>query len=209
MCGLTQPDQEFMYCYKGNHELLEQYISLPGCHDFQMNRTCRAGENYIGKVRVSQVNAFFVSTLSFVLTYCLPSCSLQFSQRLNKKAGIKDGHLFRNQCWCELGLGMIANDSNINMAEEMAFSCHSNPSSHTAYIQAGHNSDFAGNFLKHAVEKDATKEKVFHKKKCKLPKDSTYIKAPPLSKKLIHVATHAATAAVRQSVRVHKPKKLE
>jgi hypothetical protein len=29
------------------------------------------------------------------------------------------------------------------MVESMAYSCHSNPSSHISYIQAGHNSDFA------------------------------------------------------------------
>jgi hypothetical protein len=38
---------------------------------------------------------------------------------------------------------MIANDPNIMMAEKMAYSRHSNPSSHIAYIRAGHNSDFA------------------------------------------------------------------
>jgi hypothetical protein len=38
---------------------------------------------------------------------------------------------------------MIANDPNVTMAEKIAYSCHSNPSSHIAYIRAGNNSDFA------------------------------------------------------------------
>jgi hypothetical protein len=59
------------------------------------------------------------------------------------KARIKDGHLFKNHCWREWGLGMIANDPNVTMSERMAFARHSNPSSHIAYIRAGHNSDFA------------------------------------------------------------------
>jgi hypothetical protein len=62
---------------------------------------------------------------------------------LNEKAKIKDGHLFRNHCWRELGLGMIANNPHVSCAERMAFSRHSSASSHIAYIRAGHNSDFA------------------------------------------------------------------
>jgi hypothetical protein len=31
MRGFAHPDQEFMYCYKVNRELLVQYISLPNC----------------------------------------------------------------------------------------------------------------------------------------------------------------------------------
>jgi hypothetical protein len=50
-----------------------------------------------------------------------------------QKSRDKDGHLFRNHCWRELGLGMIANDPNMNMVEQMAFSRHNNPSSHIAY----------------------------------------------------------------------------
>jgi hypothetical protein len=38
---------------------------------------------------------------------------------------------------------MIANNPNVNMAKQMAFSWHSNASSHIAYIRAGHNSDFS------------------------------------------------------------------
>jgi hypothetical protein len=60
--------------------------------------------------------------------------SLQFCERLNEKAQIEDRQLFRNHCWQELGLGMIANDPNVNMAEWTVFSPHSNPSSHIAYI---------------------------------------------------------------------------
>jgi hypothetical protein len=47
--------------------------------------------------------------------------------------------------WAPLqkSLGMIANNPNVTMAERMAFSCHSNPSSHITYIQTGHNSDFS------------------------------------------------------------------
>ncbi len=54
-----------------------------------------------------------------------------------------DGHLFRNHSWREWGLGSIANDPNVSMAERMCFTRHSNPSSHIAYIRAGHNSNFA------------------------------------------------------------------
>jgi hypothetical protein len=47
MCGFTHPDQEFMYCYKGNCELL-QYSRLPDCRGLQMYPTCRIGKNSIG-----------------------------------------------------------------------------------------------------------------------------------------------------------------
>jgi hypothetical protein len=133
MRGLTHPDQEFMYCYKGNHKFLDQYSRLPDCRGLQMNPTCRIGKNSIGKV-CSKLSLF---------PYFL-YCSFQFCEKLNKKAKIKDGHLYSNHCWHKLGLGMIAkNDPNITMSEKMAYSCHSNPSSDIAYIRAGHNSDFA------------------------------------------------------------------
>jgi hypothetical protein len=207
------------------------------------------GKNSIGKVRFSQVKGFFVSTLYFVVTYCIPSCSsLQFCQRLNKKAEIKDGDLFRNHCWHEFGLGMIANNLNVNMGEQMAFSRHNNPSSHIAYIRAGHNSDF---LFQKAVSGASmpTKKQLLHNQslqkavsagvrmpkkkgllqKCSMvekvlkraaKKDSstkktpkyttTHMKAPPSSSKQpICVATCAATAAVRRSVCIHKPKKIE
>mgnify|MGYP000167097994 CR=1 FL=1 len=50
MRGFAHPDQEFIYCYKGNCELLDQYASLPDCRGFQMNPTRRIGKNSIGKV---------------------------------------------------------------------------------------------------------------------------------------------------------------
>jgi hypothetical protein len=37
----------------------------------------------------------------------------------------------------------MANNQSVTCAERMAFARHSNPSSHIAYIRAGHNSDFA------------------------------------------------------------------
>jgi hypothetical protein len=97
------------------------------------------------------------------------------------------------------------------MAEQVAFSCHNNPSSHIPYIRAGNNSDFAfqkavsgapmpkkkqllqkysmrEKILKRAAKKDYTK---------KTPKYTTHMKAPPSSKQPIRVATLAATAAVR------------
>jgi hypothetical protein len=40
------PDEEFICCYKGNHELLDQYSSLLDCRGFQMNPTCRVRKNY-------------------------------------------------------------------------------------------------------------------------------------------------------------------
>jgi spore germination cell wall hydrolase CwlJ-like protein len=42
-----------------------------------------------------------------------------------------------------LGSGTIANNPNVNMAKQMAFSWHSNASSHITCIRAGHNSDFS------------------------------------------------------------------
>ncbi len=77
-----------------------------------------------------------------MLLNCHVRCT-QFCERLNEKAEIKDGHLFRNHCWRELGLGMMANNPSVTCAERMAFSRHTNASSHLAYIRAGHNSDFA------------------------------------------------------------------
>jgi hypothetical protein len=50
MSGFVHPDQEFMYCYKGNHKLLDLLSSLPYCHGFQMKPTCRIWKNSIGKV---------------------------------------------------------------------------------------------------------------------------------------------------------------
>ncbi len=50
MRGFAHPDQEFVYCYKGNRELLDQYASLPDCRGFQMNPTRHVGKNSIGKV---------------------------------------------------------------------------------------------------------------------------------------------------------------
>jgi hypothetical protein len=105
--GFAHPDQEFIYCYMANHALLDQYTSLPDCRGFQTNPVRRIGNNSIGK-----------------------SC-----EKLNEKAKIKNRHLFRNHCWRELGLGMIANNPNVNMAEQMAFSRHSNASSCIAYIR--------------------------------------------------------------------------
>jgi hypothetical protein len=244
MRGFAHPDQEFVYCYKAKRLLLEQFSRLPACRGYQMDPTRRLGKNSIGKVRVSPVKGFFVSTIYFVVTYCVPSCSsLQFCQKLNEKAEIKDGDLFRNHCWREFGLGMIANNPNVNMAEQMAFSRHNNASSHIAYIRAGHNSDFAfqkavsgapmpkkkqllqNQSLQKAVSAGVVrmpKKKGLIQKRSAAKKDSStkktskkytttrHMKAPPSSSKLpIHVATRAATAAVRRSVRTHKPKKLD
>jgi hypothetical protein len=49
--GFAHPDQEFIYCYKANQGLLDQYQSLPACRGFQTNPTKRIGRNSIGKVR--------------------------------------------------------------------------------------------------------------------------------------------------------------
>jgi hypothetical protein len=50
MRGFAHPDQEFIYCYKGSRELLQQYSRLPDCAGFQMNPTRRIGKNSVGKV---------------------------------------------------------------------------------------------------------------------------------------------------------------
>jgi hypothetical protein len=55
----AHPDQEFIYCYKGNEELLEQYANLPECCGFQTNPTRRIGKNAIAKVSVP--NRVFLS----------------------------------------------------------------------------------------------------------------------------------------------------
>jgi hypothetical protein len=47
------------------------------------------------------------------------------SARDSTKSRDKKRASYRNHCWRELGLGMIANDPSVNMAEQMAFSCHS------------------------------------------------------------------------------------
>jgi hypothetical protein len=160
--GFAHPYQEFLYCYKASRELLDQYTSLPDCHGFQTNPVRRIGKNSIGK----------------------------FCEKLNKKAQIKNGHLFRNHCWRELGLGMIADNPNINMAEQMAFSRHSNASSHIAYIRAGHNSDFSFQKAisgappipkkKEIVKTKAMATKVAKMAKAKLCKAKVIRKAKPL-----------------------------
>jgi hypothetical protein len=48
--GFAHPDQQFIYCYKANEQLLEQYASLPECCGFQMNPTRQMGKNAIAKV---------------------------------------------------------------------------------------------------------------------------------------------------------------
>jgi hypothetical protein len=181
------------------------------------------------------VQAF--SLCNIFLTYPIPSWSLQFCEKLNKKAEIKNGHLFRNHCWRELGLGMIANNPNVTMAERMAFSRHTNASSHIAYIRAGHNSDFA---FQKAVsgaplpnkkdilkKRTATKKGVrmakkklqkvasIPKKVTKKPKAKAVRKATP-PKNLAYMKAppnysvshpHATRSAQRRGVRVPKAKK--
>jgi hypothetical protein len=49
--GFSPPDQEFIYCYKANRDLLDQYSRLPDCRGFQTNPTRRIGKNSVGKVR--------------------------------------------------------------------------------------------------------------------------------------------------------------
>jgi hypothetical protein len=191
--GFAHPDQEFIYCYKANCALLDQYTSLPDCRGFQTNPVSRIGKNSIGK----------------------------FCEKLNKKAQIKNRHLFRNHCWRELGLGTIANNLNVDMAEQMAFSWHSNASSHIAYIRAGHNSDFSFQKAisgapmpkkKEIVKTKSMATKVAKMAKTKLrkvmvvirktkpPKAPSYMKAPP--KRLISGATRVTP---RQSARASKP----
>jgi hypothetical protein len=56
--------------------------------------------------------------------------------------------------------------------------------------------------FKRAAKKDATK-------KTREGTTGTFMKAPTSSKNQIFVATRAATAAVRRSIRIHKTKKLD
>jgi hypothetical protein len=67
----------------------------------------------------------------------------QFCQKLNVKAEIPDSLGFRNHCWRELGIGLIANDASVTDPERMSFARHRNASSHLAYVRSGHNSDCA------------------------------------------------------------------
>jgi hypothetical protein len=133
---------------------------------------------------------------------------------------------------------MIANDPNVTMAEKMAYSRHSNPSSHIAYIRAGHNSDFAfqkavsgapmpkkkailqqksvvtnaAKMAKRSTRKRASRprkvtcSKAMAIRKATPPKELAYLKAPPKSS-VSRPATRSA--AIRRSVRVHKPKKFD
>ena len=59
MRGFAHPDQEFIYCYKGNNDLLDQYRSLPACGSFQMNLTRRIGKNSISKVLQKSVLSMY------------------------------------------------------------------------------------------------------------------------------------------------------
>jgi hypothetical protein len=115
MHGFTHPDQELMYYYKGNHKL-----------GLQMKPTLSIGKNSMGKVRTKL--SLFPYLLCSYLTFSF--LFLPVLQETQQKAKIKDGHLYRNHCWHELGLGMIS-------------SHRSNPSSHIANIRASNNSDFA------------------------------------------------------------------
>jgi len=77
LCGFAHPDQEYIYCYKGNRELLDQYSSLPDCRGFQMNPTRRIGKNSIGKARVQIFLSMYF--LYYASTHHL--CSLHSSAR--------------------------------------------------------------------------------------------------------------------------------
>jgi hypothetical protein len=119
-------------------------------------------------------------------------------------------------------LGMIANNPNVNMAKQMAFSWHSNASSHIAFIRAGHNSDFSFQKAisgapmpkKKEIVKTKTraikvakmaKAKLWKAKvicKAKPPKAPSYMKALP--NRLISGATRVTPI---QSARAPKPNK--
>jgi hypothetical protein len=73
---------------------------------------------------------------------------------------------------------MIASNPSVMMAERMAFWHHGNPSSHIAYIQDGHNSDFA--FQKAISSAPITKKKEI------LEKKSTAKKVTKIAKSLNH-----------------------
>jgi hypothetical protein len=50
--NFAHPDQEFIYCYKGNENLIRQYKSLPECRGYQTNPMRRIGKGSVGKVHV-------------------------------------------------------------------------------------------------------------------------------------------------------------
>ncbi len=68
----AHPDQEFIYCYKANRVLLDQYSNLPDCRGFQTNPVRRIGKNSIGKVRAKLNLRFHV--YSVLLTYSILFC---------------------------------------------------------------------------------------------------------------------------------------
>ena len=152
-------------------------------------------------MRFEKIYAYYIIYLSFSLL-----SRVKFCEKLNDKAKIKNGEIYRNHCWRELGLGMIANDPNVNMAERMAFSRHNNASSHIAYIRAGHNSDFS--FQKAVSGAPMPKKKEILKKQSlakKIAKKETKTKnlkvAPPMLKR--------APPTIRKTNPQKKPKAMK
>jgi len=131
---------------------------------------------------------------------------------------IQNGHLFRNHCWRELGLGMIANNPNVTCAERMAFSRHSNASSHIAYIRSGHNSDFAFQKAvsgapmptkKIILSEQALKTKLMKSTKAKGKKAPIKKKSPPLkpkkARKVIQKVVRKATTPLKAPTSMKSP----
>ena len=63
--GFAHPSQEFIYCYRANRDLQDQYSSLPDCCGFQMDPMRRIGKNSIGKVRRVKSKSFLFPYVMF------------------------------------------------------------------------------------------------------------------------------------------------
>jgi hypothetical protein len=66
ICGFAHPDQECIYCYKGNRKLFAQYCRLPDCHGFQMNPTHRVGSLSAKYVEITSVHSMFFLLLNLL-----------------------------------------------------------------------------------------------------------------------------------------------
>jgi hypothetical protein len=84
--GFSPPDQEFVYCYKANRDLLLQYSRLPDCAGFQTNPTRRIGKNSVGKVRA---NLRYFSYLFFLLSNNPSAVLFSSAGNSTKKLGSK------------------------------------------------------------------------------------------------------------------------
>jgi hypothetical protein len=114
--GFTHPYQEFIYCYKANRALLDQYTSQPDCRGFQANPA--SPQNW---------EEFYWKVL----------------RKTPQKSPDQERASLQKPLLARVGFGNGCQQSNVKMAKQMAFSQHSNATSHITCIKAGHNSDLS------------------------------------------------------------------